>query len=81
MVVFMLGLIILNVTNAETAKKKNPAKTAKDNPFIWKTKRKDFEPAKKKVWGGGLPKTPVIWYFQIKEAEFQMKFHHNKPLT
>lgn len=35
----------------------------------------------KKVWGGGLPKTPVIWYFQIKEAEFQMKFHHNKPLT
>lgn len=35
----------------------------------------------KKSVGGGLPKTPVIWYFQIKEAEFQMKFHHNKPLT
>lgn len=59
MVVFMLGLIILNVTNAETAKKKNPAKTAKDNPFIWKTKRKDFEPAKKK-WGGASKNTSYM---------------------
>lgn len=58
MVVFMLGLIILNVTNAETAKKK-PTKLQKIIYLFEKTKRKDFEPAKKSV-GGGVPKTPVI---------------------
>lgn len=63
MVVFMLGLIILNVTNAETAKK-NPTKTAKDNPFIWKTKRKDFEPAKKSVGGGGFQKHQLYDIFR-----------------
>lgn len=65
MVVFMLGLIILNVTNAETAKKK-PAKTAKDNLFIWKTKRKDFEPAKKS--GGGGSKNTSYMIFSDKRS-------------
>lgn len=57
MFVFMLGLIILNVTNAETAKK-NQLKLQKIIYLFERQNEKILSLQKKD--GGGLPKTPVI---------------------
>lgn len=59
MVVFMLGLIILNVTNAETAKK-NQLKLQKIIYLFERQNEKILSLQKKVCGGGGLPKTPVI---------------------
>lgn len=60
MVVFMLGLIILNVTNAETAKKKKPQLKLQKIIHLFERQNEKILSLQKKVWGGGLPKTPVI---------------------
>lgn len=59
MVVFMLGLIILNVTNAETAKKQQ-LKLQKIIHLFERQNERILSLQKKCVGGGGLPKTPVI---------------------
>lgn len=56
MVVFMLGLIILNVTNAETAKKKNQLKLQKIIHLLERQNEKILSLQKKVGGGGGFQK-------------------------
>lgn len=59
MVVFMLGLIILNVTNAETAKKKTQLKLQKIIHLFERQNEKILS-LQKKVWGGGSKNTSYM---------------------
>lgn len=66
MVVFMLGLIILNVTNAETAKKK-PTKLQKIIYLFEKQNEKILSLQKKSV-GGGASKNTSYMIFSDKRS-------------
>lgn len=64
MVVFMLGLIILNVTNAETAKKKNQLKLQKIIHLFERQNEKILSLQKKSVGGGGFQKHQLYDIFR-----------------
>lgn len=63
MVVFMLGLIILNVTNAETAKKKTQLKLQKIIHLFERQNEKILSLQKKSV-GGGFQKHQLYDIFR-----------------
>lgn len=65
MVVFMLGLIILNVTNAETAKKK-PTKLQKII-YLFEKQNEKILSLQKKV-GGGASKNTSYMIFSDKRS-------------
>lgn len=67
MVVFMLGLIILNVTNAETAKKKNQLKLQKIIHLFERQNEKILS-LQKKVCGGGASKNTSYMIFSDKRS-------------
>lgn len=61
MVVFMLGLIILNVTNAETAKK--PQLKLQKIIHLFERQNEKILSLQKKVWGGGGSKNTSYMIF------------------
>lgn len=68
MVVFMLGLIILNVTNAETAKKKNQLKLQKIIHLFERQNEKILSLQKKVCGGGGASKNTSYMIFSDKRS-------------